>query len=537
MWRKLAGLACTAVGCLTLVGPVSAHEGDRIVRTVRAGGKHVRLTTHGDPRAAFAAPAAGPAQGGGAPRAGLATQLCGLTGPVDDTSHATDLLRPIYKVVYAYPSDQPSRLAQYGGTFADLVGASAATFSRGSADRLELRVDRGTSCGADFLDLAEVRLPRTLAQYEALGKSGVYDAVAADVKGALTGLPAGQRRNLLVFADYVGPTADAGGQATRWSDDRPGSENLANDGGVQALVYGWGREWFVASSRQAAVDVVVHELLHNLGAVQDSAPHSTLTSHCFDEWDIECYADDGPRGTSSWLTFNCPGGPEVQALDCGEDDYFSRSPAAGSYLDVRWNAARSLFLCRAERCDTAPQAPTAHVSTGAPAPDGTVVLDGRASSDPDGALAAWRWANERGLDLVSDPRRPAVQARVPAPGTYRVRLTVTDDEGIDTTAVSDVTVGAFPGSQAGPGNAGVGNVPVGTAPATTRAPARHCRVPRLRGVRLTTALRRLRRAGCRVGYRRLRGVPRRRLRVRSSTPRAGTEVRYGYRVRLRLRRT
>ena len=146
MWRKLAGVVCTSVGCLTLVSPVSAHERDRVVRTVRAGGEHVRLTTHGDPRAAFAAPGAGPAQGGGA-AASLAPQLCGLSGSVDDTAHATDLRRPLYKVVYAHPSDQPSRLAQYGGTFAELVGAASDTFGRGSGGELQLRVDRGTSRG------------------------------------------------------------------------------------------------------------------------------------------------------------------------------------------------------------------------------------------------------------------------------------------------------------------------------------------------------------------------------------------------------
>ena len=295
-----------------------------------------------------------------------------------------------------------------------------------------------------------------------MGKNGLYGAVASDVRAVLTGLPQGQRRNLLVFADYLGPAADAGGQGVRWGDDRPGPENLANDGGIEALVYGWGREWFVASSRESAAEVVVHEVLHNLGAVQDSAPHSTLASHCFDEWDIECYSDDGPRGQSFSLTFGCAGGPGDQSLDCHEDDYFSHEPLAGSYLDLSWNVARSFFLCRSERCDTPAPAADSACEREHPAADGTVFLDGRASSDPDGELVAWDWRDDSGLVFEGGTRRPTVRARVPAPGTYRVRLTVIDDEGVDATTVSEFTAGALPVSDSRGGDSGVGDVPVGT---------------------------------------------------------------------------
>ena len=547
MYKRLGGLLATLIGCLlALASAVSAHEGNRVLQTRLVDGERVPLTTHGDPRDAFPARAPGPAPGRSAP---LQRALCEPTPSADDAAHATDLLRPIYKVVYAYPSDQPSRLPQYGPVASELVEAASETFGAGSDGRLRLRVDRGTPCGPDFLDVAAVRLPRTLAAYESLPEASFYRELVADTSFWLGDLPKSQRHNLLVFADYLGPAAHASGQAVRWGDDRPGTQNLANRGGIEAVVYGWGGAWFTGSSRERAVDTVVHEVLHNLGAVQDSAPHSTLAAHCFDEWDIECYADKGPRGESSRLTFGC-GDPFHQVLDCGRDDYFDSDPAAGSYLQVNWNAARSLFLCRVERCDTAPQAPTARVSVGTPDSAGAVVLDGQGSTDDDGSIIAWRWVTEGGAVGEGELDRPSVHVRTPGPGTYRARLTVTDDEGIESTAVQEFTVGrveaggptvggpAVSGPTVGSpplGSPALGNVVGAKPPPSVPARPRRCRVPRLRGVRLVSALRRLRRAGCRARYRRPRAVTRKRLRVRTTRPRAGAELADGHRVVLRLR--
>jgi hypothetical protein len=115
-----------------------------------------------------------------------------------------------------------------------------------------------------------------------------------------------------------------------YADTSPGPENRNNRGPSYARVDT--PCWQYAE---------LHEIFHNLGAVQRDTPHPSAVWHCTDEADVLCYDDDGSGPVV--MTTPCP--PEQEALlDCGDDDYFNTSPPAGNYLATHWNTANSSFL-------------------------------------------------------------------------------------------------------------------------------------------------------------------------------------------------
>ncbi|MFT2692119.1 PKD domain-containing protein [Clavibacter zhangzhiyongii] len=71
-------------------------------------------------------------------------------------------------------------------------------------------------------------------------------------------------------------------------------------------------------------------------------------------------------------------------------------------------------------------------------------LDGRASSDPDGAIASWAWEFGDGTTGTG----PSIAHPYAKAGTYQVALTVTDDEGATGRTTASVTVTAPPVNQA-----------------------------------------------------------------------------------------
>jgi PKD repeat protein len=81
---------------------------------------------------------------------------------------------------------------------------------------------------------------------------------------------------------------------------------------------------------------------------------------------------------------------------------------------------------------------TAPVAVGSIVVDGmTVKVDSSGSSDPDGTVASHSWSFGPGLPFIAGPTGEYTYA---TPGTYRIRLTVTDDDGASTRLDQQVTV-------------------------------------------------------------------------------------------------
>jgi hypothetical protein len=142
-------------------------------------------------------------------------------------------------------------------------------------------------------------------------------------------------RKYLLFVDHALNLADdvncGIGTLVKW-DDQPSSANASNGGP------GYGRIgpscWNVTNSAAA------HELMHNLGAVPNTAPNWNGVGHCLDDTDRMCY-DQGVPG----FVFNANVCANHERLfDCNHNDYFHTNPPAGSYLDLHWNTANSDYL-------------------------------------------------------------------------------------------------------------------------------------------------------------------------------------------------
>lgn len=154
-------------------------------------------------------------------------------------------------------------------------------------------------------------------------------ATFADTTKALAarGFDRGDRK-YLVWAD----THVLCGQAEQYLDDAATPDNW-NNGGYPMVARVDAGCWGMPAAAEA------HELMHTLGGVQLSAPHSTGHGHCTDTADRMCYSD--APGVA--MVSMCPPS-HADLFDCSHDDYFSTSPVRGGYLASHWNAAASSFL-------------------------------------------------------------------------------------------------------------------------------------------------------------------------------------------------
>ncbi|WP_235502472.1 MULTISPECIES: RICIN domain-containing protein [unclassified Kitasatospora] len=190
-------------------------------------------------------------------------------------------------------------------------------------------------------------------------------------------------RKYMIFAD----TNIYCGIGTFNGDERPGQNNQSN----------FGPSYGRTDSGCWNGSTAAHELGHNLGAVNNSAPNTSRGAHCTDEWDVMCYSDTPyyPK-----MRIVCPEQGHDLRLDCNHDDYYNTSPRPGSYLATHWNVANNQFLMTGNgtKPDPTPTPSPTPTSNPSPGPTGSTgpstgpdVTVGQLA--PDSAVASWQSVN------------------------------------------------------------------------------------------------------------------------------------------------
>jgi alpha-tubulin suppressor-like RCC1 family protein len=221
------------------------------------------------------------------------------------------------QLVYIHASDTPDRYDEFKESI-QLWGAEANMIVRTSAQKTggerQIRFVHDASC---------------MPTVERLTVSPAGDGEFLDTLSEfwVSGLDDGANynRNFILFVDankYCG-------LGTLSPDHQPGLLNQSNNGGYSRIDAGCWSGRFLA-----------HELGHNLGAVQWTAPNSTGVGHCNDDYDVMCYSDS----PQAQYRIDCPDANSENLYDCNNDDYFHTDPPPGSYLDTHWNAANNVFL-------------------------------------------------------------------------------------------------------------------------------------------------------------------------------------------------
>ncbi|HVL06393.1 MAG TPA: fibronectin type III domain-containing protein [Acidimicrobiales bacterium] len=225
---------------------------------------------------------------------------------------------PRVQLVYARPAGRPDRYDAYSASFltwAAQVDAGLEESAEQTGGSRRIRFVHDGSCTPT--------ITRVVVTAEAITDGGAFNPQIRAAHGNPTD------RRFLVWMDATEVCGVAEGRV----DDRPDWKNRNN--GPESLVARvdsgcWGIRDGLAEG---------HELFHTLGAVQQSAPHSTPGFHCTDEIDRMCGFD----GSGLPVTMACPGNHE-DLFDCNHDDYFHTDPAPGSYLATHWNTADSRFF-------------------------------------------------------------------------------------------------------------------------------------------------------------------------------------------------
>jgi hypothetical protein len=271
------------------------------------------------------------------------------------------------QALYARAADRADRFAQYAASFRNWVRDVDTIFEQSAAETggwRKMRWVHDGACEPVILNLTlsttgDDNFSNTLSELRALGHN------RAD-------------RKYLIFMD----ASVLCGIGNIYYDDRPGSTNNNNGGPSYARV----------DSGCWNGSTAAHELMHNLGGVQRSAPNTSGAGHCVDEYDVMCYSDAPNYPT---MVIRCPQTSHNARFDCNHDDYYHTSPGSGTYLDTQWNAANSRYLLLAPPGTVTPAATATPTVTGTqptstPTMTATLPTPTRTATRPPGASGSNR---------------------------------------------------------------------------------------------------------------------------------------------------
>ena len=127
----------------------------------------------------------------------LPYEWCGDARTTDDSAHATlPASSPRFKLVYAHPADRPDRFDGWRDALQGNVALIQRFLASQSGGAKALRVDMGTSCGPQFVDIQVVHLSGPRSQYV-----DNFSAVVREVEPRLG--QAGGPRNVVILADTL----------------------------------------------------------------------------------------------------------------------------------------------------------------------------------------------------------------------------------------------------------------------------------------------------------------------------------------------
>lgn len=408
----------------------------------------------------------------------LPTTWCGSERTTDDVADAAQLSdEPVYKVVYAYASDQSDRFDTWKNQLQANVSLIGQFMSLQDGATKSPRFDMGTSCGPRYLDIQTVALPGTKAFY-----NDSFTRITSAVGTALGATPA--KRNVIILADQLttnGPTS-LYGLGQHYADDSAGAGNLHNGGSLYAALFppvGYSPPTSAGQLFYPGFwpEGMLHEVSHTLGAVNATSPHATTAGHCTDGYDVMCYSDGGTQPTP-YSTTACPqiagSASMTQTYDCGGDDYFNPSPAPGSYLATHWNVYNNVFESSCATIGFACGADSAALPAGVSAPrvtgtrkvTSTLTTDNGTWSGTPTAFA-YQWQRSTGGNPFADIDGATAATYVLAPGdaSTQVRVTVTATNA-NGSASNTSTASSIPAY----------NPPVNTAPPSITGTARRLSV-------------------------------------------------------------